>query len=133
MKILENQLEAEEVSEETEVEEVALEKIHFLMKENSERKEGLTMISKANKTDLTSNHKENSESLEVDSEVTMVNQGRKETLKIDNNQEEILKEEEAEAEADSEEVSKVTEVEEVASEEAIEEVLKDTMTEVKRN
>ena len=90
------------------------------------------MSSRVNKTEITSNHKESSESLEVHSEVTLVVKDRTEPLKIDNNsQEVILMEEEAEAEVASEEVSTVPEVEEVASE-VIEELLKDTMIEVNR-
>lgn len=120
-------------AEESEVEEVDLEKILFNMIESSESQEGNTsMNSRVNKTETTSNHKESSESPEVHSEVTLVVKDRKEPLKIDNNsQEVILMVEEAEAEVASEEVSKVPEVEEVASE-VIEEVLKDTMIEVNR-
>jgi hypothetical protein len=129
MKISRTPLEVEE----SEVEEVVLEIILFNMIESSENQEGkTTMNSRANKTEVTSNHKESSESLEVHSEVTLVVKDRKEPLKIDNNsQEVILMVEEAEAEVASEEVSKVPEVEEVASE-VIEEVLKDTMIEVNR-
>jgi hypothetical protein len=120
-------------AEESEVEEVDLEKILFNMIESSESQEGNTsMSSRVNKTEITSNHKESSESLEVHSEVTLVVKDRKEPLKIDNNsQEVILMVEEAEAEVASEEVSMVPEVEEVASE-VIEELLKDTMIEVNR-
>ena len=120
-------------AEESEVEEVDLEKILFNMIESSESQEGNTsMSSRVNKTEITSNHKESSESLEVHSEVTLVVKDRREPLKIDNNsQEVILMEEEAEAEVASEEVSTVPEVEEVASE-VIEELLKDTMIEVNR-
>ena len=120
-------------AEESEVEEVDLEKILFNMIESSESQEGNTsMSSRVNKTEITSNHKESSESLEVHSEVTLVVKDRTEPLKIDNNsQEVILMEEEAEAEVASEEVSTVPEVEEVASE-VIEELLKDTMIEVNR-
>ena len=120
-------------AEESEVEEVDLEKILFNMIESSESQEGNTsMSSRVNKTEITSNHKESSESLEVHSEVTLVVKDRREPLKIDNNsQEVILMEEEAEAEVASEEVSMVPEVEEVASE-VIEELLKDTMIEVNR-
>ena len=120
-------------AEESEVEEVDLEKILFNMIESSESQEGNTsMSSRVNKTEITSNHKESSESLEVHSEVTLVVKDRTEPLKIDNNsQEVILMEEEAEAEVASEEVSMVPEVEEVASE-VIEELLKDTMIEVNR-
>jgi hypothetical protein len=120
-------------AEESEVEEVVLEKILFSTIESSENQEGNTsMSSRVNKTEVTSNHKESSESLEVHSEVTLVVKDRKEPLKIDNNsQEVILMVEEVEAEVASEEVSKVPEVEEVASE-VIEEVLKDTMIEVNR-
>lgn len=120
-------------AEESEVEEVDLEKILFNMIESSESQEGSTsMSSRVNKTEITSNHKESSESLEVHSEVTLVVKDRKEPLKTDNNsQEVILMVEEVEAEVASEEVSKVPEVEEVASE-VIEEVLKDTMIEVNR-
>ena len=120
-------------AEESEVEEVDLEKILFNMIESSESQEGNTsMSSRVNKTEITSNHKESSESLEVHSEVTLVVKDRKEPLKIDNNsQEGILMEEEAEAEVASEEVSMDPEEEEVASE-VTEEVLKDTMIEVNR-
>lgn len=120
-------------AEESEVEEVDLEKILFNMIESSESQEGNTsMSSRVNKTEITSNHKESSESLEVHSEVTLVVKDRTEPLKIDNNsQEVILMAEEAEAEVASEEVSTVPEVEEVASE-VIEELLKDTMIEVNR-
>ena len=120
-------------AEESEVEEVDLEKILFNMIESSESQEGNTsMSSRVNKTEITSNHKESSESLEVHSEVTLEVKDRREPLKIDNNsQEVILMEEEAEAEVASEEVSMVPEVEEVASE-VTEEVLKDTMIEVNR-
>jgi hypothetical protein len=119
--------------EESEAEEVDLEKILFSMIESSENQEGnTTMNSRVNKTEVISNHKESSESLEVHSEVTLVDKDRKEPLKIDNNsQEVILMVEEVEAEVASEEVSKAPEVEEVASE-VIEEVLKDTMIEVNR-
>ena len=120
-------------AEESEVEEVDLEKILFNMIESSESQEGNTsMSSRVNKTEITSNHKESSESLEVHSEVTLVVKDRTEPLKIDNNsQEVILMEEEAEAEVASEEVSMVPEVEELATE-VIEELLKDTMIEVNR-
>ena len=120
-------------AEESEVEEVDLEKILFNMIESSESQEGNTsMSSRVNKTEITSNHKESPESLEVHSEVTLVDKDMKEPLKIDNNSQEVfLMEEEAEAEVASEEVSMVPEVEEVASE-VIEELLKDTMIEVNR-
>ena len=117
----------------SEAEEVVLEKIQFHMIESSESQEGNTSLSsRVNKTEITSSHKESSESLEVHSEVTLVVKDRKEPLKIDSNsQEVILMVEEAEAEVASEEVSKVPEVEEVASE-VIEEVLNDSMNEVNR-
>ena len=55
-------------AEESEVEEVDLEKILFNMIESSESQEGNTsMSSRVNKTEITSNHKESSESLEVHS------------------------------------------------------------------